>query len=146
MLRRREEKLAEAERTVDDAAATKLTMEALAVRRTHCHPLSLLRYYAESAAIAVAARLGDHKTARNCNANAIAFLEMALSHVPWHPILSLERMQLAALEAHLGHHGAALQLLDACVPALLITHGHEHQHVQRAKQLRAELRKGKRGV
>ena len=61
-----------------------------------CHPLSMARYHAEEAARDLSVRQGDAATARECGGYALAYLQMALAHVPWHPGLSMERYLQAA--------------------------------------------------
>ena len=95
LLAETEEALLRAKGTSDTALAAQLTKDAVAVRRAHCHALSLLRCHAESAAVNAAVAAGDYGTARQCCGFVVAFLEVALAHVPWHPSLSLERLQLA---------------------------------------------------
>ena len=133
--------LARAEQTKDVHNAFKLTTQALAIRRKHCHPLSLLRYHAESAMGAIAQKVGDAKAALECGRRAVSFLEMALSHVDWHPTLSIDRMHLACSEAELGELAEALKQMDLCVPALVITHGPDHAMTLRALAVRRALRK-----
>jgi len=89
-----EEALARAEsRGTTPAEAAKLVQQALQIRRQHCHPLSLMRYHAESQSCALSQRLGDDARARECGRNALAFLESALAHVPWHPSIAIDCMQ-----------------------------------------------------
>ena len=139
LIRLSESQLAKAESTADLALAAKLTKQALELRRTHCHPLSLLRHHAEQAAFELAVRSGRLEDARESCLAVLAFLEMALSHVPWHPALSLERYQAAMLEARLGHGARASDLIGKAVAALEITHGSEHALTQRAIARRGEL-------
>ena len=140
VMRESEEKLEQATRASANAMADAmaLTREALETRRTYCHPLSLLRYHAESACFQLAMQLGEAPTARACCRNVLAFYEMALSHVPWHPMISLERFQLAELEMKLGDCRTAHALLGKAANALVVTHGDGHIFVQRCdNQLQA---------
>ena len=79
--------------------------------------------------------------AAECGRNALAFLEMALGHVPWHPGLSLARMHLAISEVRCGERPAARRLLEAAVASLELTHGAEHGLTRQARALRNELGK-----
>ena len=88
---------------------------------------------------ALALQYGDEPQARECGRHALMFLEAALAHVPWHPSLAVDRMQLACSEAALGDHRAALQQMELCVPALLVTHGKDHPLTQRATAVRKAL-------
>ena len=79
-------------------------------------------------------------TAVECGRNALAFLEMALGHVPWHPSLALARMHLGISEYRGGEHKAARKLLGLCVEALEVTHGGGHALTRQAKALEGKLR------
>ena len=117
-----ESQLARAEAaSADPQKAMRLTRLALSTRRKHCHWGSILRNHAESAAFQLAMRLGDVATARECCANVLAFFEIALGHVPWHPSISLERYTLGELEARRGEVTAACALLDHALDALPIS-------------------------
>ena len=134
-----EAQLARAEQATDGKKAMRLTRLALTTRRTHCHWGSLLRYHAESACFEMAMRLGDKATAKECCAHQLAFLEMALGHVPWHPSLSLERYTLGELEAGLGNEARGRALLDAALCALTITHGEAHELTRLVATRRAAM-------
>ena len=140
VIRLSEAQLARAEQVDDLRIATQLTQKALVTRRRVCHPLSMLRYHAESAAFDLAVRAGDKATARECCRNVLAFYEMSLSHVPWHPAIALERYQLAELESALGERPRARTQLDRCVAALMVTHGKAHPLTERAVASRSRLR------
>ena len=77
--------------------------------------------------------------AAECGRNALAFLEMALGHVPWHPNLSLARLHLALSEVGRGERRAAHKLLVACAAALDVTHGGEHALCRQAKALESKV-------
>ena len=134
-----EAQLARAEQTADGKKAMRLTRLALSTRRTHCHWGSLLRYYAESACFDLAVRQSDTTTARECSGHQLAFLEMALAHVPWHPSLSLERYTLGELEARLGNVVRGRMLLDAALCSLMITHGATHELTRQVAKRRAAM-------
>ena len=85
-------------RTPAQAKELRLLREALALRRRHCHPLSALVYEAECASLTCALAVGELPMALECCRRAVAFLEMALDHVPSHPLLALQRFTLADLE------------------------------------------------
>ena len=136
-----ESALIRAEQCGSAEEACHLTKQALMLRRRLCHPLSLLRYHAESAMCALALQFGDAAKARECGRHAIAFLEMALAHVPWHPSLSIDRMHLACSEAAAGDKREAARQMDLCVPALKLTHGEGHALTQRAEAVRRALRR-----
>ena len=138
--------LAKAEQSSDARKAFKLTGQALETRRRCCHPLSMLRYHAESACFDLSVKLNETHTARECCRNVLSFLEMALGHVPWHPAISLERFQLGELEAKCGDKVAAHTLFDECVRCLIITHGIEHQLTQRVAKRRVEAARGARAT
>ena len=72
-------------------------------------------------------RSGDFAGARECCVHVLAFLEVVLQHVPWHPALSLERYQLAQLESALGDAARGYSLVQQCMSQLLITHGLHHR-------------------
>ena len=100
----------------DVAAASKLVGEALRMRRTWCHPLSVARYHAEKAETGLALQRGDFRSARECGRHSLLFLEASLAHCQWHPSLSVERMQQACIEALLDHRHVARSLMreSAC--------------------------------
>jgi len=122
---------------VEDAA--RLTRHALLSRRKHCHPLSLLRYHAERAAAELARRRGNMAEARECDRHVLSYLEMALSHVPWHPALSHQRCRLADVEGALGNQAQGLSEIGRAMAALMLTHGPEHPLTQRAEETQQEL-------
>lgn len=131
--------LARAERMTDCREALKLTFEALRIRRMCCHPLSMQRYHAEEAARDLATQAGETEIARECGGHALAFLQMALSHVSWHPGLSLERFQQAQREVAAGDAVAALEHLSRCEAALSITHGSGHALTRRVLDFRKQV-------
>ena len=118
-------------------AAAQFAWTALEIRRAHCHRLSILRFEAEVLMGQLAMCTGDSGLGRatECGRNAVAFLEVALSHVPWHPKLSTARMLLAVCEGRGGDTTAGLRLMEKCVPSLMITHGAEHTLTRRAQGL-----------
>ena len=84
---------------------------ALAIRRRLCHPLSAARYEAECQALTCALAVGELPEALESCRNAVRFLEMALAHVPNHPLLALQRftlgdLELACAEQNLGESPA----------------------------------------
>lgn len=141
MLRESEAMLARAEQVAEKhpKLAQELTQKALGLRRRFCHPLSIMRWHAESAALETAGKAGDTESAREHTRYVLNFLEMALGHVPWHPLLSSARWQAAELENELGQSSRAKVLMDLAVQALRITHGHEHPMTLRRERRRAEL-------
>ena len=88
----------------DDGEELQLLRSALALRRHHCHPLSTMAYEAECATLTCALAVGDLPTALECCRQAVAFLETALSHVPSHPLLALQRFTLSDLELACANH------------------------------------------
>lgn len=131
--------LARAAATSDPNEAMRLAEVAVHARRQHCHPLSLRCYRAERTLCSLAltrGAAGDDATARECGRRSLAFLESALAHVPWHPSLSVERMQQACSEAVLGERQAAVRLMGLCVGSLEVTHGVEHVLTERARVVR----------
>ena len=71
--------------------------------------------------------------AGECGRHAVRFLEVSLAHCPWHPSLSVERMQQASLEATHGNRKEAVRLMRLCNDALQTTHGQEHPLAERAR-------------
>ena len=71
--------------------------------------------------LTVALAAGDLETARACCQHAVRFLEMALSGVPAHPMLALQRFTLADLESACGDATAALHAMEAWAAALELT-------------------------
>lgn len=138
-MRASEVQLARAEKAEDPAKAMKLTRMALATRRQYCHPYAMLRYHAESACCELAVQQRNPQLARECCRNVLAFYEAALRHVPWHPSLSLERYQLAELEARCGARDTAARLLNVAYSALVVTHGEQHGLTRRVVGRRDEL-------
>ena len=136
-----ERALSRASQSIDPEQAATLTKMALRMRRAVCHPLSLHRYHAEHAMCALAISRSEDALARECGHHVLAFLEMALAHVPWHPSLSIERMQQACTEATLGRRKDATQLMVRAVDALETTHGKEHALTQRAIMVREALKR-----
>lgn len=136
--------LVEAQRpsTAGSEEAAQLIEKVLEMRRQHCHRLSLLRYEAESAMenVSVTSGRGGAELAAQCGRNALAFLEMALGHVPWHPSLSVTRLHVAVSEVAEGDRAAALKRLAASSASLRITHGPEHSLTMQAQALEAKLR------
>ena len=139
LLEQSDKLLERAGRCKDTTKALGLAERALDVRRKWCHPLSLQRYQAESTMCALSRSCGDEEKAADCGRCKLAFLEAALSHVPWHPSLSVERMQLACSEALLSNRDAAMHLMSLVVPALLATHGKEHIMTQHALMAQVAL-------
>lgn len=85
--------------------------------------LALTGYQAERAASTLASRLGRTAEARESDQAVLAFLETALSHVAWHPALSLHRCRLAAVEGKIGSLTTALSEVGKALMALTVTHG-----------------------
>jgi hypothetical protein len=113
-----------------------LIFEALELVRGVCLPGSMMRYPLESAALddllaLTQQQLGNvvvgggenDKAARECCANVVKFQEMVFSHVPFHPLLSLQRATLADLHESCGDRRAAVATLRLCLHALRVTHG-----------------------
>ena len=63
-----------------------------------------MAYEAECATLTCALAVGDLPTALECCRQAVAFLETALSHVPSHPLLALQRFTLSDLELACANH------------------------------------------
>jgi len=128
----------------DDAHARSLGLRALEVRRRLCGPASVARHYTEMAAFARALEAGDLEEARECCANVVTFLAIALAHVPHHPLLALQRHTLADLHANCGDTSAAVAELEKAVESLRVCYGSEHSGLcrragERLEQLRGEL-------
>ena len=136
-LEQSEELLERATRCRESAKAAALVEQALRARRQWAHPLSLQRYQAESAMCQLS--LSSEEKVAECRRHKLSFLEAALLHVPWHPSLSLERMQQACSEALLGNRQAAMHLMSLVVPALMTTHGAEHALTKTAMMARSTL-------
>ena len=83
---------------IDLGKELRLLTSAVDTRRQICHPLSALRYEAECQCLTASLAAGRMLEARECCRAAVRFLEMALSHVPAHPLLALQRFTLADLE------------------------------------------------
>jgi hypothetical protein len=138
-----ERKMADAEEASDPDSASRLLEAALDLRRRHCHRLSLLRYHAENEMCTLAMQAGQDaaQTAVTCARNVLAFLEMALGHVPWHPSLSTAQMRLASCEAAIGNLPQASELMRRCTASLTVTHGPHAALTQKAQQFGSSLRK-----
>ena len=93
-----------------------LLRKALSMRRSSCHPLSAALYEAECQALTASLALGQLEEARSSCHAAVAFLAMALSHVPHHPLLALQRFTLSDLELACADQAAAPYVGgDTCV-------------------------------
>lgn len=114
--------LAQAQAEEDDEEEMRLTRQALALRREHCHRWSTLRYEAEGRALSVALATGEMEMALECCRAVVAFLEVALSHIPLHPILSLQRFTLSDLELASGNDSAAREQMALTAAAMRVTH------------------------
>ena len=136
---RAEALLARAAAEEDEQTELALCREAVAIRREYCHRWSSLRYQAEGRCLSVALACGENEEALVCCRALVDFLEAALSHVPCHPILSLQRFTLCDLELHCGDQASALRQMQACAEAMEISHGEASSMRQAACERFAEF-------
>ena len=117
-----------------------LTMQALKLRRAHCDPLSACVYEAEGRALTVALACGDHESARAACRQSVLFLEMALMHVPHHPLLALQRFTLCDLERQAGDLESARRQMEACAAAVEVSCAARSALREQARAVLLELR------
>ncbi len=139
-----------------------LIFEALQLVRGVCLPGSMMRYPLESAALDDLLAIIQHQrgsrgrgggggggdddeAARECCTHVVAFQEMALSHVPFHPLLSSQRVTLAELQESCGDRRAAAATLRRCMHALRVTHGPGIDLYDQTASKLAELTEGLEG-
>lgn len=115
----------------DDNRARELVLRALNIRRLLCTPQSCLRHAAEMEAFGRNLEAGEIHAARECCSNVVAFLQSALSHVPHHPLLALQRHTLADLHAACGEVEEAKSALELAVASMSVCPGRKHSSLCR---------------
>ena len=118
--------------------------QALTIRRQLCHPLSAMRYEAECRALTASLAAGRLVDARECCKAAVRFLEVALAHVPCHPLLALQLFTLADLEnACAQTEGASLseavKVMDECERMICVSYARNSPMRATAKASAKEL-------
>ena len=129
----------------DETRERNLTIEALTLRRAHCHPLSAALYEAEGRALSLCLAVGDLDGATRCCRQSVFFLEAALAHVPAHPLLALQRFTLSDLERQAGQFAEARRQMEACVAAVEVSSATASALRAQARAVLDELRGGGEG-